>query len=147
MKRFNLVRQEQAMGCGIACIASLLGITYWEAVERWGRCDCQRGFDRKEMAQILAAIGHPARRIPPTAATVESLPVGTIVFLSYTRGWYRRFGHYLLRTKQGWMDPWGNRSRRVQRARACYRPLLPQDAPVASALVPVAWSARSDDDG
>jgi hypothetical protein len=42
-------------------------------------------------------------RSPPTR-----WPFGEIDFLSRTRVHYKEGGHYRLKTKRGWMDPWVN---------------------------------------
>jgi len=109
MKPYGIVQQEEDWGCGAACVASRLGIGYWEAIELLGRKAGRRGFSGKEVSSALQRRLGPGAyqgRRTPLSVPYDELPTGTILFCG-RRGPYSIAGHYLLRTPRGeWMDPY-----------------------------------------
>jgi hypothetical protein len=105
-RRTGVVRQKDPMGCGIACVASLLGVSYAYAKRRYfigvpGRPEVlgrSNGFTRSAIVQALSNAGLRYRR----SRVIADLSPGCIVFV---RGHLYLVGHYLLRTSAGWMDP------------------------------------------
>ena len=138
MKKHRLVAQEDRWGCGVACVASAVGISYDQAkqelVSYKGRAiDSPRyGLDLGPIIKVLA--DHGIEVTKNWSAT--RWPVGTIVFLFRDWGRYKGTGHYMLKTSKGWMDPWKN----VEDASpvAGYWLRLPRNAGVQVALIPVA---------
>ncbi|MGD9983742.1 MAG: hypothetical protein AB7S51_06245 [Porticoccaceae bacterium] len=137
MKVGRLVSQLDKWGCGVACVASALAISYAEAKRRLveakggGIDEEPSGLELEPILEVLKTSGKSFRKI----YTGRNLPIGTIVFLSETVGRYAGFGHYLLKTKDGWMNPWANMLEK--KPRAAYQPRLPNNAPVQAALIPV----------
>jgi len=108
MERNRLVTQEDEWGCGVACVASKLGIKYDEAKKRLeeykGSPIDPGGLELEPIMSVLQDAG-----ICVLATTdLTNFPLGSIVFLSETWGRYKGSGHYLLKTERGWMDPWSN---------------------------------------
>jgi hypothetical protein len=106
----NVVAQEDELGCGIACIARVLGISYQEALCLFADGKLQantKGFLCKELTDVLNRRG---RRYKHHYVNERFLPniykEGTIVFIKRTKNYPH--GHFLYRTKEGWMDPWLN---------------------------------------
>ncbi len=96
------------MGCGAACVAYLNCSTYELAVQRLGKDKAERrGYSLRE---LTAGINVPqASYRPHHAEKVASDRIdrtGTIVFLDKSKRF--PYGHYLVRTEAGWMDPWIN---------------------------------------
>lgn len=135
MARYQRVTQEDKWGCGVACIASLLGITYREArdaveIAKGGRVNARpAGLELHVIAEALRSHGvkvvadwYPSR-----------IPNGTIVFVAGGKR-YGEAGHYILKTPKGWMDPWYN----LRKARkAEYRADYPRGTSPRVFLVPV----------
>ncbi|WP_300727514.1 hypothetical protein [Pseudomonas sp.] len=136
MKQYDLVSQEDEWGCGAACVASLLGITYQEAkklVENIkGRSVNAKpyGLELHDIALALQAEG-----VKVIADWDSKVPLsdGTIVCI----GGKSRYKdeHYLLKTPSGWMDPWYNLDPEKKVAR--YRKRYPRDSEFLVALIPV----------
>ncbi|MDQ1064486.1 MULTISPECIES: hypothetical protein [Stenotrophomonas] len=137
MKRNRLVSQQDEWGCGIACVASLTGLSYREARSRLearkgGLIDADApGLELEPIIDVLRDAGI----LMEQRVGAKRWPSGAIVFLSEEWGRYRGTGHYLLRTDDGWMDPWANPDEK--RPRAEYLDRLPRGTTVQVALVPV----------
>lgn len=136
MKRYRVVPQEDTWGCGVACVASLLGLSYGQArrrlVRRKGReIDASpRGLPYKVIEFVLDGAGVRTSR----RRGQRKWPTGTIVFLSKQRGRYRNCGHYLLKVPRGWMNPWINDPQ--EPPLGAIRARLPRGAPVQVGFVP-----------
>lgn len=136
LRKYRLVKQRSEWACGVACVASALGIPYDQATERLEAYKCERidalpyGLELEPIIQVMQDAG--------IVLTVETgsrrWPLGTIVFLSETRGRYKDGGHYLLRSPDGWMDPWVNYPEEPRQS--AYRERLPYGTSVQVALVP-----------
>jgi hypothetical protein len=132
-----LVTQKDEWGCGIACVASLLGISYRSAKARLQRANHRRINFAEEglnVAPIIAVVRKAGIEVK-RHHSLKSWPEGTIVFLSDKVGVYKGTGHYLLKTSRGWMDPWGSTA--VPKAQ--YRKHLPRTSRVEVGLVPVEY--------
>ncbi|HLD04429.1 MAG TPA: hypothetical protein VJG90_01805 [Candidatus Nanoarchaeia archaeon] len=101
------VAQEHGMGCAVACVASVLSISYKKALllfdkpeNAWGR-----GFYCPEICKALSKGGkkYEWRKINSKDKSFEE---GVIVFTREDKK--DHLGHYLTKTKKGWMDPWIN---------------------------------------
>ncbi len=99
------IPQEHPMGCAVACVASLLGIKYQEAWRLFGKPELSlRGI---YCPQICRALSNAGRDYSYSRLTgTEQIKHGAIVFIE-KNGKYP-CGHYLLKTKRGWMNPWIN---------------------------------------
>lgn len=104
----KLVVQEDSMGCGVACTASVLGISYAEALRLFsnGRKKAQtEGFYSPNIVKALKLHGY-AYRHRKAHSNEEDFSKKTIVFIE--RSSMYPFGHYLAKANKGWMDPWVN---------------------------------------
>lgn len=141
MKRNRVVRQRHEWGCGIACVASVLGISYNDAKSRLESYEEDgelkdwesTGLEPDTMIKVLADAGI----IVEERVGLRRWPSGTIVFLSEEWGRYKESGHYMVKTDEGWMDPWINGPDEKPR-KADIRDRLPYGTSVQVALVPVA---------
>ena len=90
------------------------------------------GLSLRTLAKI--AISHHV--LYRRAAHINTWPIGTIVFLSDDSGRYAGAGHYILKVRNGWMDPWATGDSKNRKAKI--RPTLPTNTYVKAALVPIA---------
>ena len=107
------------MGCGVACVASVLGESFQRSLRRfqsnrsvtWGDAE-RRGYKRRELLAVLKEAGKPYRLTRRGVSSPNELPLGTIVFCKGNFGKKRvgnsdkkvDLGHYLVRLSDGWMD-------------------------------------------
>ena len=94
------------MGCGVACVASVAGVTYEKALKYFKKKSVlTRGCYCRDIVKALDKFGIEykykkfARMNLPT-------PDGTIVFISHSNKYPE--GHYLVRIGKAWMNPWIN---------------------------------------
>lgn len=140
MNKYGLVVQEDEWGCGAACVASLLGISYQKAKR------LVEGVKGKSInaRRCGLELWHIALTLKKCGVKViadwnpSKIPNGTIVCI-WGAGRYKD-GHYMLMTPQGWMDPWYNLRKRKE---ACYRVEYPRGARLFSALIPVVARSSS----
>ncbi len=121
----KLVTQEGPMGCGVACAASLVGITYKEMLKHFegGRTkDKTTGFYTKDFALALEKFGYKVKGYSAKRWGDRRIKAGTIVFVR--RGKIYRAGHFLLKTNKGWMDPW-KIGKTIKEAKAGWRKRIP----------------------
>ena len=106
--RYKLTAQEHSMGCGVACVASLLGISYKKSLRLFNKKYAStRGYYLKELALALSKKGLDYKYSKITDVTKKSLKIpGSIVFIRRSKKYPA--GHYLLKTDKGWMNPWIN---------------------------------------
>lgn len=105
----KLVTQEASMGCAIACVASLVGVTYKimrKSFEGGKKYEHSRGFYNRHIVQALTKWGIFYRAYSAKQWGSKRIKNGTIVFVGPSEKYLA--GHYLLKTKQGWMNPWMN---------------------------------------
>ena len=96
------------MGCAVACVASLFGISYKKSLKIFGIKKADKpNFYCKDIVKILNKGGFNysyGKVIPKTKEYLENN--GTIVFVRRSKKY--KFGHYLLKVKRGWMHSWVN---------------------------------------
>lgn len=99
------------MGCAVACVAARCGITYSQALRLFEKEEFAwtRGYYCPEVVAALARAGllsysYVAFRASKHAGVLES--PGTVAFLAPSSRYPA--GHYVLRVKDGWMNPWVN---------------------------------------
>jgi len=116
------VTQEHALGCGVACVASLLSLPYKKALaffddptKAW-----TTGYHCRDLVSALHVAGRSFRhKYVKNRRDPVLRNLGTIVFTKKSTKYPQ--GHYLIRAEQGWMNPWSN---------------FPEIAPARSAFVP-----------
>lgn len=109
MRKHRLVAQEEYIGCGLACVASELGIRYQTARRLSGRPEGSftSGYYCEDLVKLLNGMGrnYSFRKVRKGDESILEIP-GTIVFAK--KGDKYPCGHWLLRTERGWMNPWVN---------------------------------------
>jgi len=120
------IAQIHPNGCGVACVAQVLAVTYNQALRFFRNGESAaalRGFYRKDIVEALRLAGKNYRFFYINQKNRGCIyKNGTIVFIAPGRKYPR--GHYLVRVKNGWMDPWINRPD-VTCGRAGFRRRLP----------------------
>jgi hypothetical protein len=132
---------DDEWGCGVACVASRLGISYAVAKKRLelvkgGSVNkatpaSLKGLNLDPIVKVLRKAG--VRVIADWYA--KEHPIGTIVLISGGAPYAEE--HYLLRVADGWMDPWVNMPNRKVRL-AAVRKSLPAGTKIKVALLPAA---------
>jgi hypothetical protein len=103
MRRYRAVAQEDGWGGGVACVASVLGLSYAQIVAKLRRkpAQGQPGPSVDVLRRILndgfKDTGLVYELDQPFIGDPSSLETGTIVSLVS--------GRYLVRAASGWMDP------------------------------------------
>ena len=119
------VKQEDPLGCGIACAAFVLGMSYKRAKRRFSRpAEAERrGFFCKDIVRALGRGGLEYRAERCRGANRWSN--GTIVFIRRSDRYPA--GHYLVKSRKGWMDPYLNlpEQKNFIKAKAGFRKRLP----------------------
>ena len=89
------------MGCGVACVASLLGISYRESLNLFNRKHANvPNFYCKEIVNILKNRKLNYRYNKVTKKTEQHIhKIGSIVFIRKSEKYF--YGHFLLKTKRG----------------------------------------------
>jgi hypothetical protein len=135
MSKYGLVTQEDKWGCGVACLASLLGISYQDA-KQLAEAAKERGVNARpsglELHDLARALRGEGIKVVADWAPA-AIPNGSIAFVAGGRR-YGEAGHYILRTPRGWMDPWYN-LRKVKNAE--YREEIPKGTALRVVLVRV----------
>lgn len=106
---FKNITQKHGMGCGVACVASLLNISYDKGLELFKNPAnaWSKGFMCREIVQAISRIepNYKFKRLKNSNDPILK-EKGIIVFTDYSEAY--PFGHYLINTKNGWMNPWMN---------------------------------------
>lgn len=104
-----MVVQEDDFGCGVACVANLLNISYKQTLYLFDQPNKSRteGFWCREIVAALrnAGIDSKCKYVSPRAR-YQIYQSGTIVYIA--RDKKHPTGHYLLRKNNLWLDPWIN---------------------------------------
>ena len=119
------ITQESPMGCAIACTASLAGLSYKRARQYFdnGKLkDSTCGFYNRDIISALDKIGIKARAYSAERLDNKKIKTGTIVFIERSQKYPA--GHYLLKTKNGWLNPWINYPN-ITPAKAGFQKTLP----------------------
>ena len=119
--------QRGPFGCGVACVAFVLGEKYSEVANLLGKNNARTtGFYCKDLIWILRKFGqnysykYLRRRLKK-----KIYKDGIIVFIKRSKRY--PFGHYLVRHNGLWMDPWINftKDNTIAKAKAGFRKRLP----------------------
>ena len=105
----KLITQEAPMGCAIACAASLAGISYKKMKNYFNDADSREricGFFNRDIILALSRVNLIAKAYSVRRWNSRSFKMGAIVFIGRSKKYPA--GHYLLKTKKGWMNPWLN---------------------------------------
>jgi hypothetical protein len=104
------VSQEHPLGCAVACVASLCKMRYQQALELFEvqQHAWTRGFYCSEIVKALANAGlsYAFAEFESKKHSQHITKTGTIVFVAPCSKYPA--GHFLLRLKNGWMNPWMN---------------------------------------
>ncbi len=106
----KIVKQEDVRGCGAACTAAALNISYQKALSLFqnGRKKAKEGgFYCREIVSVLKNANLDYRyKYVRNAKLSKRCKVGAIVFIRRSKTYPA--GHYLYRGNSAWMDPWIN---------------------------------------
>lgn len=110
----KLIKQVDAFGCAIACVAFVLNIKYSDAIKLFKNGENKArssGFYCKEIIEILknAGFNFQYKYIKPRIRN-KIYQKHSIVFIKRSDKY--RYGHYLVRFENKWMDPWINFSQK-----------------------------------
>ena len=121
------IAQEESMGCAIACVASLLGISYKESLKLFNRKNATTpNFYCKDIINKLKKKGLSYRYGKVKSKTKKYINIPrTIVFIKRSNKY--PVGHYLLKTEKGLMDPWINIPK-INPAKAGFQKKLPGES-------------------
>ena len=138
------VTQEFEYGCGVACFAFVLGITYKKAAELLG--EVQANSERFWIKDLNAALNkhglsYERKYVKPHIRPLLEVD-GAIVLIGRSKTYAT--GHYLVRHGGMWMDPWINmpKNKGINKAKSGYRKHLPGVPkyviyPASIALLPI----------
>ncbi len=105
----ELVTQQEPMGCGIACVAVALNKSYQSTKKLFDNPECAftRGYYCRELIKVLNTKFDDYTFAKVNNENEKLLGKnGTIVFIERNKNYPS--GHYLIKTKKGWMNPWSN---------------------------------------
>ncbi len=122
----NPVKQEDSFGCGVACVASILNISYQKALSLFKngeRKAKETGFYCREIVEVLGRGGlkYDYKYIKPKVRK-KIYESGAIIFLGRSKKYPE--GHYLSRVGNMWMDSWINFP--LKKQKAGFRRRLPE---------------------
>jgi len=126
------VLQKHPFGCGVACVAFILGRNYSATLKlfRDGKCKVKnRGFYCKEIVEVLnkkeAEFEYKYIKDGVRRKIYQDY---SIVFVKRSKKY--PVGHYLCRYKNIWIDPWINfqKNQNIKEAEAGSRKRLPGKA-------------------
>lgn len=103
------ITQEMLMGCAIACSASLANLSYKQMRRYFDDSKVKEktlGFYNRDIVNALNKIGIQAKSFSAKRWGKIKIKPETIVFIKASDRY--PVGHYLLKTKDGWMNPWIN---------------------------------------
>jgi hypothetical protein len=122
----NSVTQDHGLGCGVACVATLLGITYQKALSLFKdgkKRAAKSGFYCKDIVAALerAGLQYEYKYIKPKQ--IKTIyQEGVIVLIKKSQRYPA--GHYLVRVGDLWMDSWINYPN-INSAKSGFRKKLP----------------------
>lgn len=102
------ITQEDGMGCGAACVAFALSRSYQQVVSVLGKDKARTvGFQLKELVDALGhyELDYHFKHVKPKIKQAIYQD-GVIVFIKRSARY--PYGHYLIRHKELWADPWVN---------------------------------------
>lgn len=121
------ITQEFDYGCGIACFAFVLGLTYQQAAEHLG--ELQANSTRFWVKDFRIALNDAGKHYISKHIKQSLLRTiyeeGAIVLIRRSKLYPT--GHYLIRHKNQWMDPWINLpiDNNIEHAKSGFRKRLP----------------------
>lgn len=124
----NPVRQEDGLGCAVACVAFVLGVSYQDALMLFKdgktRVRNKANFYCPEIVAILKSHGkdYDWKKLKDVSDG-EVFCDHSIVFVKRSKKY--PYGHFLVRHKNEWMDPWINLP--DKEIRAGFRSELPSE--------------------
>jgi len=123
------VTQEHSSGCSVACVASVLGISYKRALKLFEKPEYAgtRGYYCREIVNALKNGGkrYSYAFLKPNKKKLARIP-GSIIFIRKSIRY--PLGHFLARCDDiRWMDPWINYPE-VKSAKSGFRKTLPGKA-------------------
>ena len=96
------------MSCGLACVAYLANTPYSEVAKGEPPIKLsQIGYYCPELTAKLKKLGlnYAWKKLPENERD-SNFSVGDIVFIEPSSSYW--YGHFLVKSPQGWMDPWIN---------------------------------------
>lgn len=123
------VVQEDPSGCGVACVAFVLGLTYPAALKLFKKGEYKAdncGFYCQEMTEVLNNQGKDFElKYIKEKIKRKIYRDHTIIFIKRSKKYPA--GHLLCRYKNIWMDPWINfqKNKNIKKAEAGFRKRLP----------------------
>jgi ABC-type bacteriocin/lantibiotic exporter with double-glycine peptidase domain len=126
MKKYS-ISQKHNLGCGAACLAFLLNISYDKVVNYFGEKKLNNeGLYLKEMIKFLKKYGYEGdyKYLKPKLKR-KIYKSGTIVFIKRDKNY--PYGHYFVRDNKKWFDSWINflEEKNIKNAKAGFRKRLP----------------------
>jgi hypothetical protein len=120
------VKQEDGLGCAVACVAFILGVNYLEALQLFEdgkrRVKEEANFYCPEIVKILNKKGLNYSWKKLNEKDIKMINNNLSIVFIKASGMYP-FGHFLARYKDTWMDPWINLP--YVNRRAGFRKILP----------------------
>lgn len=109
------VAQEDSMGCGVACVANRLGISYAQALRLFDEPGNAKtiGYKCKYIVEALSRGGLDVRlrhikQADRKAVARGKLPIATGAIVLLEKSEKYPYQHYLLKVDGSWCDPWIN---------------------------------------
>lgn len=121
----KLILQEAPMGCAIACAASLAGLSYKKMRAYFNNAKAREstaGFYNRDIVGALSKIEMVVKACSIKRFGNRKIKIGAIIFIKRSKNYLA--GHYLLKTKNGWMNPWINYPN-IKPVKAGYQKKLP----------------------
>ena len=127
MKKYKPITQKHPMGCGVACVASLLGLSYSKTFKFFDKNKAStNGYYIKDIVLALNEKGLKYTGSKVNNKTRKYVNKnGSIIFIKRSKKYPA--GHYLLKTSRGWMNPWINYPE-IAPAKSGFNKKIPGDA-------------------
>ena len=127
MKYREPITQKNPFGCGIACTAFVLGLSYSKTLNLFenGKYKANKsGFYCKEIVNVLGCEEFSYKYVKDRIKN-KIYKDYSIVFIKRSKKYPA--GHYLCRYKNKWMDPWINflKDQNIKNAKSGFRKRLP----------------------
>lgn len=126
MNKRKSVTQKDDFGCSIACVAFINGVTYKTAKIKWFKSKDAKtiGYFCRDVVRAFKLVNknYGYKYVKRKLKFKEN----SIVFIKRSKRYPA--GHYLAKTKEGWMDPWINFNTHkpdIKKAKAGFRKRLP----------------------
>jgi hypothetical protein len=104
----TFVKQEDPMGCGIACVAFVLGISYKEATKLFALPEKRKalGYRSSDLREALKRGSYDSFSRYVGRLDDTRVEIGDIVYVKKCKMFPS--GHYLVKINGGYMDPFIN---------------------------------------